>query len=63
MELALAVEEYLTSLVAERGLAENTVTAYRRDLRQYGQFLANQSITSVESIDGTTVTAYMEMLR
>ncbi len=63
MELALAVEEYLTSLVAERGLAENTVTAYRRDLRQYGQFLANQSITSVESIDGTTVTAYVEMLR
>ena len=53
----------MTSLIAERGLAENTVTAYRRDLRQYGQFLANQSITSVESIDGTTVTAYVEMLR
>jgi integrase/recombinase XerD len=30
-----AVEEFLASLGSERGLARNTVAAYRRDLRQY----------------------------
>ncbi|MCE2527958.1 MAG: site-specific tyrosine recombinase XerD [Actinomycetia bacterium] len=33
------LEEYLASLAYERGLAHNTVTAYRRDLRQYLQFV------------------------
>ncbi len=33
------VEDYLAVLTAERGLAPNTVAAYRRDLRQYVGFL------------------------
>lgn len=34
-----AIEEFLASLRLERGLASNTVAAYRRDLRQYAEFL------------------------
>ncbi len=37
--LAVGVEEFLASLSAERGLAANTVAAYRRDLRDYLAFL------------------------
>ena len=37
--LADGVEEYLASLASERGLAANTVVAYRRDLGQYVAFL------------------------
>ena len=33
------VDEFLTHLTVERGLARNTITAYRRDLGAYGEFL------------------------
>ena len=33
------IEDYLAVLTAERGLAHNTLAAYRRDLRQYADFL------------------------
>jgi integrase/recombinase XerD len=39
MTLQDQIGEYLTALVAERGLATATVAAYRRDLRQYAMFL------------------------
>ena len=54
-----AVEDYLSSLAAERGLSRHTVDAYRRDLTQYQQFLEGQRATSntterfVEELSGT----------
>lgn len=42
MPLSDGVEEYLASLRAEVGLAANTITAYRRDLRQYLDFLGGR---------------------
>ena len=63
MRLGLAIEEYLTSLIAERGLAANTVAAYRRDLTQYGEFLATGTDVVVEDIKPAAVTAFVAMLR
>lgn len=37
------VEDYLAVLTAERGLAPNTLAAYRRDLTQYVEFLAGRA--------------------
>ncbi len=39
MSLAAGVDEYLAALASERGLATNTVRAYRRDLGGYLEFL------------------------
>ncbi|MFQ5948096.1 MAG: site-specific tyrosine recombinase XerD [Acidimicrobiia bacterium] len=39
MTLRQGVEEFLVALATERGLSRNTVAAYRRDLRQYLEFL------------------------
>jgi integrase/recombinase XerD len=63
VKLGLAIEEYLTSLIAERGLAANTVDAYRRDLTQYGHFLATEAVAVIEDIEPEAVTAYVAMLR
>jgi integrase/recombinase XerD len=40
--LPAEAEEFLGSLRSERGLSLNTVTAYRRDLRDYFEFLADE---------------------
>ncbi len=45
MSLEDRIEEYLAALRAERGLARATITAYRRDLRQYAAALAGGSPT------------------
>lgn len=46
MNVAAGVDEYLSSLRSERGLSNNTVSAYSRDLRQYLDFLDGRQPTS-----------------
>lgn len=35
-------EDYLRHLVVERGLSDNTVQAYRRDLLRYQEYLGSR---------------------
>jgi integrase/recombinase XerD len=49
-------------LTVERGLAPNSLAAYRRDLRRYAQFLSDQGITDARKIDEDTVAAYVDHL-
>jgi integrase/recombinase XerD len=49
--LATGVDEYLSALAVERGLAVNTIAAYRRDLHQYLEFLAGAS-PGPDELDG-----------
>ena len=48
------IEEYLASLRAESGLAQNTIVAYRRDLAQYAEFLSGGE-PSPADVDAFTV--------
>jgi integrase/recombinase XerD len=63
MNLDAAIDEYLTALITERGLAKNTIEAYRRDLTQYRDYLAGEDATTVEDIDARLVTSFVAVLR
>ncbi len=63
MHVDQAIEEFLTALVTERGLARNTIEAYRRDLRQYRRFLEDRAVSTIENVATTDVSGYVEMLR
>jgi integrase/recombinase XerD len=46
----------------ERGLAQNSLLAYRRDLRRYETFLRERGLTDPDAIDESTVHAYVSYL-
>jgi len=60
--LAQLVEEYLRHLSIERGLAKNTVAAYRRDLTGYLQFLQKSKISEPSEISEALVSQYLKSI-
>lgn len=57
------MEDYLDHLTVERGLAANTLTSYRRDLRRYAAFLAGRGVEDVTASTEADVTAFLRSLR
>jgi integrase/recombinase XerD len=49
-------------LTVERGLAVNSLAAYRRDLRRYEQFLRSRGVDDPRAVAESTVSAYVEYL-
>lgn len=62
-EVERSVLDYLSHLGVERGLAANTVTSYRRDLRRYLEHLASRDIQTVGDIGEPDVLAFVGALR
>ena len=60
--LAQLVDEYLRHLSIERGLAKNTVAAYRRDLMGYLAYLQKQKVSEPSEISETTVSEYLKSI-
>ncbi|MBB6625705.1 site-specific tyrosine recombinase XerD [Nocardioides sp. KIGAM211] len=58
-----AVRTYLDHLSVERGLAANTLSSYRRDLRRYQQYLATSGIEDLGGISEATVSGFLMRLR
>ena len=61
--LAAAVRGYLDHLAVERGVAANTLTSYRRDLRRYLRFLAGRGLGDVAEVREADVSAFLVSLR
>lgn len=57
-----AVTDYLQHVGVERGLAANTLSAYRRDLARYSNFLAAQGVEQPGNITRHHVTAFVQAL-
>ncbi|MFA5059913.1 MAG: site-specific tyrosine recombinase XerD [Candidatus Omnitrophota bacterium] len=53
------IEEFINFLSVERGLSNNTILAYRRDLTKYTQHLLKQNISSSDAVKRENITAYM----
>jgi integrase/recombinase XerD len=61
--LVRAVRTYLDHLVVERGLAENSVKSYRRDLRRYLGYLDGAGVGDLDPITAQTVSGFLMALR
>jgi integrase/recombinase XerD len=61
--LQRAVRGYLDHLMVERGVADNTLKSYRRDLRRYVGWLASQGVEDVAAVREESVTGFLMSLR
>jgi len=61
--LVRAIRTYLDHLGVERGLADNTLKSYRRDLRRYAEFLDAEGISDLDAISEATVVGFLMALR
>jgi integrase/recombinase XerD len=62
-EVERSVLDYLSHLGVERGLAANTLSSYRRDLKRYLNHLGQRGIENVEAITEPDVLAFVGALR
>ncbi len=62
-EAQRAVRTYLDHLAVERGLAGNTLTSYRRDLRRYLAFLRGHGVHDLAEVGEQTVSEFLMHLR
>ena len=59
MPASADVERYLDSLWMERGLSENTLSAYRRDLTLFSEWLEQQGARSLLTADASQIQSYL----
>jgi integrase/recombinase XerD len=61
--IARLIRAYLDHLAVERGLAVNTLSSYRRDLRRYLEFLDENERTDLAEVSESDVAAFLAALR
>ena len=61
--IPVAVDRYLRHISIERGLSDNTLQAYRRDLAAYSEGLAARGILTPNAIGAPDVAAFVHELR
>ncbi len=57
------LEQFVTYLKKERGLAQNTIIAYESDLQNFFVFLQEKSITDVEKVDKACIITFLLYLQ
>jgi integrase/recombinase XerD len=57
------IQGYLDHLTIERGVAANTLSSYRRDLKRYAEHLAGRGVTDLAGVVETDVSEFLVALR
>lgn len=57
------VSEFINYLAVERGLAQNTLESYGRDLRQFQAYLQDSKIDFMKDLNRTTILTYLSNLQ
>ena len=57
------MQGYLEHLTIERGVAANTLSSYRRDLRRYSKHLSDRGIHDLAKVSEVDVTEFLVALR
>ena len=59
-----AISEYIEYLELEKGLAQNTIDAYRRDLEYFADYSGvNSGIADISGVDRLSINSYIRELR
>jgi integrase/recombinase XerD len=61
--LETQIQGYLDHLTIERGVAANTLSSYRRDLRRYAEHLTQRGIADLAKVAETDVSDFLVALR
>ena len=62
-DVGRGVQDYLSHLTVERGLADNTLRSYRRNLRRYVDFLRDHEIADPTTITENDIASFLGSLR
>jgi integrase/recombinase XerD len=57
------IEGYLDHVIIERGLSQNTVSAYRRDLRRYADWCQSRRIARIDEVTANDLADFAASLR
>jgi integrase/recombinase XerD len=61
--IAPDLAQYLDHLAIERGLARNTLVAYRRDLSKYAIYLESRGVAELSAVDAGLIADFLAHLR
>ena len=53
------IDEFLNYLSVERGLSNNTIISYKRDLRKFFNYLRAARVSSIEKVSRQTISSFM----
>lgn len=62
-DVGRGIQDYLSHLMVERGLADNTLRSYRRDLRRYADFLHSRELSDPRAVAENDIAAFLGWLR